>query len=254
MKKYAIIKDSVRNIPLVVAVKENEAISVYGINEYGKSVAQHIINNGSLESKFLPDGVEATEFKSISENAVSIFETYINKSIIESSNIDSIIEPAIKTVFDKKLTAKTFKERKIFTTDKKEKAESGKEIRKFFDPSTKANIVTFKAKTFKSRVKKSSIITPVIAYGIGFDLSKNSIIQKKSKRITDHSINKINDFVGEGSMRRFARKTTNNAFDGSRLTRRLNSLTKKIEDISVKSLSNQHRYMFSIESRLKRIS
>jgi len=254
MKKYAIIKDSVRDIPLAVAIKEDETTSVHGINEYGKSVAQYVINNGSLEGKFLPDGVEITEFKSISANAISIFETYINKSIIETPNISSIIEPVIKTAFDKKSALKTFKERKVFATNNKEKVQSGKEIRKFFDSSTKANIITFKAKTFKSRIKKSSIITPVIAYGFGFDSSRNLIIQKKSKRITDHSINKINNFVGEGSMRRFARKTMNSTLDGSRLTRRSNSLYKKIEDISAKSLSNQHRYMFSIESRLKRIS
>jgi hypothetical protein len=254
MKKYAVIKDSVRNTPLVVAVRDGEIVSVHGMNEYGKSVAQHILKSGSLENKSLPDGVEITEFKSVSGNAAALFDTYINKSIIEMPNINSIIEPAIKATFDKKFIAKSFKERKVFSSNNEKKVQSGRQIRKFSDPSDKVNVVAFKASSFKSRLKKSSVITPLSAYGMGFDSSSNLIIQKKSKNITDHSINKINSFVGEGAMRRFARKALSSTLDGTRLTRRSNSLSKKLDEVSEKSLSSQHRYLFSIEARLKRMS
>ena len=79
-------------------------------------------------------------------------------------------------------------------------------------------------------------------------------MQKDSKRITNHTIDKINDYVGEGQMRRFARKTMVGNFDGTRLTRRSSALSKKVEKISEKSIRPEHRFSESIKSRLKRLS
>lgn len=250
MKLYAVIKDSVRNSPLVIAVKEDEIVSVHGINEYGKALASQIVNAGSIGNDSLPDGIEITEFKSISPGAESIFASYRDSSPLNFKSM----ETAISEEFKNKIKGKFFNERKIFTPKDKKLTHSGTQIRKFKDPMTKTNIVTFKAREFKGRVRKSSVITSVMAYGIGFDSSRNSIFQKESKRITDHSVNKINSFVGDGVMRRFARKTMSSELNGKRLTRRSNALSRKIIDIDSKSLSNQHRYTFSIEARFKRMS
>jgi hypothetical protein len=254
MKTYAVIKDSVRNTPLVIAVREEGMVSVHGINEYGKSVTQHILKTGSIDSKSMPDGVEITEFKSITGNTAALFETYISKSIMDIPNIESTIVPAIKTEFDRKTRGKAFKERSILSEGKESSQHSGKQIRKFSNVTAKINMVAFKAGSFKSRLKKSSVITSLSAYGIGFDSSINQIVQKDSKRITNHSIDKINDYVGEGQMRRFARKSMVSNLDGTRLTRRSSALSKKIEEISEKSVRPEHRYSESIKSRLKRLS
>lgn len=254
MKTYAVIKDSVRNTPLVIAVRDEGMVSVHGINEYGKSVTQHILKTGSIDGKSMPDGVEITEFKSITGNTAAIFEAYIGKSIVGTPNIESTIIPAIKTEFDKKIRGKKFKERNIIHDGNESSQHSGKQIRKFSNVTAKINMVAFKAGAFKSRLKKSSVITSLSAYGVGFDSSANKIVQKDSKRITNHTIDKINDYVGEGQMRRFARKTMVSNLDGTRLTRRSSALSKKIEEISEKSVRPEHRYSESIKSRLKRLS
>ena len=250
MKTYAVIKDSVRNTPLVIAVRDEGMVSVHGINEYGKSVTQHILKSGSIDSKSMPDGVEITEFKSITGNTAALFESYISKSIM---NIP-ISESIVNTEFDKKTRGKSFKQRSILSEGKESSQHSGTQIRKFPNVAARINVVAFKAGSFRSRLKKSSVITSLSAYGVGFDSSANKIVQKDSKRITNHTIDKINDYVGEGQMRRFARKTMVSNFDGTRLTRRSSALSKKVEKISEKSIRPEHRFSESIKSRLKRLS
>ena len=250
MKTYGVIKDSVRNMALVIAVKDDKVYSLYGVNEYGKSLAKRIIEIGSIDSKSMPDGVELTDFKELSESASLSFDKYF----IQKNNFEMSIDPIIEKEISSTTNNKIFLGRSIVSGSKNASSHSGMQIRKFVTTADKLNIIDFKASFFKSRLKKSSVITPLLAYGIGFDKSKNTIVQKKSKHLTDHSINKINLFVGEGAMRRFAKKTTNPELDGKRLTRRFTSLSNKVKNKSTNKMALQHRYMLSIESRLKKLS
>ena len=72
MKQYAILKDTLSNTHYGVAVKSNDMVEFFGLNEQSCQWAEWA-NRKSLDISQIPDGVSIDEFSDLTENMAKQF-------------------------------------------------------------------------------------------------------------------------------------------------------------------------------------
>jgi len=243
MKEVSILKDLIRNTPHAVVIRQDERIAVKALTEFGATVVKDVVSAGKINFTAVPDGFGMTDFRSINSKIDKIIENDLGGyEYIDTERISALAAP---------MRAKSLVERNVMGRMDRHRAPSGASLSDFRNADSKINIVDYKASKFKSTSGFGSVISTIKRNGIGFDVSRNLLVGRKSNEFAPVAIERVASFIGEGKLRRFMSAKTDyfdETFLNRRTARRLESLVPKT--YSQKS-SMEHRLARAVMSRLR---
>lgn len=246
MKKAAIIKDAIRNMPHVIVLEENNQLKAFPITEFGKKIAEESISSSSINTKSLPEGFFSTGLKSITPEIEALINPQEENFVIEQKSAQSS-QRIVK--YDKKIFSERVKNlHKVASV-----GIAGKGLAFYGNKRDKETIVNFKAKNFYNKITVSSLISPIKSGRVGLDRKSMEVTFKKSIPLSEVTAEIISYEIPEGVLRRAF--VQNNLQEEKGISRRIARRVKSLNiDNRAKGFSKNtsHRIYSSSFVRLKR--
>jgi hypothetical protein len=240
MPEILVIKDVVRNTPFALVVKNDDSLSFYGFHEMGSNWAEHAQKSIFSESEIkTPEWTESTTFKSVSENAA---KSIIDKTMSKKIELNEFAEKVIQKTFSSKTV---FVGRTII--DKNSELETKSE--KIDKKSSTFNKFDYRAKSFKNKIKKISLIKEAKSKKISIDAKSGKFIDQRSEYKQSFESMKIQELAGFGVSRKISRfidEKTELGCKSNRSLRRVKSISENQKSISGSRIDK------AVEQRIKR--
>jgi hypothetical protein len=220
MPEILIIKDVVRDTPFALVVKNDGSLSFYGFHEMGSNWAEHAQKTMFSETDITaPEWTESTAFKSVGDNSVN---SIIEKTFSKKIELNEFAEKVIKQTFASKTV---FVGRTII--DKNSQVETKSE--KISKTSSNFSKFDYKAKSFKNKIKKISLIKEAKSKKISIDTKSGKFIDHRSEYRQSFDSMKIQESAGFGMSRKISRYIDEKAEAGctsNRSLRRVKSISE----------------------------
>jgi hypothetical protein len=240
MPEILVIKDVVRDTPFALVVKSDSSLSFYGVHEMGSDWAEHAQKTVSSEADIkAPEWTESTTFKSVSDNAA---KSIIDKTLSKKIELNEFAEKVIKKTFASKtvFVGRTIINKNSEIETKSEKVDKNSSEFSKFD---------YRAKSFKNKIKKISLIKEAKSKKVSIDTKSGKFIDQRSEYKQSFESMKIQESAGFGMSRKISRFIDEKSEIGctsNRSLRRVKSISENQE------LSHGTRISKAIEQRLKR--
>jgi hypothetical protein len=240
MPEILVIKDVVRNTPFALVVKNDDSLSFYGFHEMGSNWAEHAQKTVSSEADIkAPEWTESTTFKSVSDNAA---KSIIDKTLSKKIELNEFAEKVIKKTFASKTL---FAGRTIINKNPEVETKSDK----IDENSSNFSKFDYRAKSFKTKIKKISLIKEAKNKKISIDIKSGKFIDPRSEYKQSFESMKIQDLAGFGMSRKISRFIDEKAEFGCTSNRSL----RRVKSISETQNPNMGRRIDkATEQRLKR--
>jgi hypothetical protein len=240
MPEILVIKDVVRNTPFALVVKNDDSLSFYGFHEMGSNWAEHAQKTMFSETDIkAPEWTESTTFKSVGDNAV---KSIIDKTMSKKIELNEFAEKVIKKTFASKtlFTGRTIINKNPEVETKSDKIDENSSNFSKFD---------YRAKSFKTKIKKISLIKEAKNKKISIDTKSGKFIDPRSEYKQSFESMKIQDLAGFGMSRKISRFIDEKAEFGctsNRSLRRVKSISETQNPITGRRIDK------ATEQRLKR--
>jgi hypothetical protein len=240
MPEILIIKDAVRDTPFALVVKNDDSMSFYGFHEMGSNWANHAQKTALSESDIkAPEWTESTTFKSVSDNtAKSIIDKTLSRKIELNEFTEKVIQKtfASKTVF----VGRTIIKNNLEVETKSEKLDIKSSNFSKFD---------YKAKSFKNKIKKISLIKEAKSKKVLIDTKSGTFIDRSSEYNQSFESMKIQELAGFGMSRKISRFIDGKTSIGCKTNRSL----RRVKSISESpEIGSDKRIDKAIEQKLIR--
>jgi hypothetical protein len=240
MPEILVIKDVVRDTPFALVVKNDDSLSFYGFHEMGSNWAENAQKTvlSELDIK-APEWTESTMFKSVSENAA---KSIIDKTLSRKIELNQFTEKVIK---------KTFASKTVFVgrTIIKGNPEVATKSEKIGRESSNFLKFDYKAKSFKNKIKKISLMKEAKNKKVSIDTKSGTFVDRHSEYKQSFESIKIQELAGFGMSRKISRFVDEKNAIGcknNRSLRRVKSISESPE------IGSDKRIDKAIEQKLKR--
>jgi hypothetical protein len=189
MPEILVIKDVVRDTPFALVVKSDSSLSFYGFHEMGSDWAEHAQKTVSSEADIkAPEWTESTTFKSVSDNAA---KSIIDKTLSKKIELNEFAEKVIKKTFASKtvFVGRTIINKNSEIETKSEKVDKNSSEFSKFD---------YRAKSFKNKIKKISLIKEAKSKKVSIDTKSGKFIDQRSEYEQSFESMKIQESAGFG--------------------------------------------------------
>jgi hypothetical protein len=230
MKKVAIVKDALRNMPHLIILEEDQQIKSIPVTEFGKKIAEQSIINSSINTKSIPDGFLLTKFNSVTPEI---------ESFIKNGNFEQNID-----IYEKAIKSKTIKIKSIRVKNMQKVAIIGiaeKSLSSFKTIKEKESIIDFKTRLFLNNIKTSSIISLVKSGKIALDKEAMEVKFKKSLPLSELTAELVQEQIPHGVRRRAfnLQEKELEAASSKRLSRRAKSLSAEFSRTEVSGVAQR---------------
>lgn len=240
MPEILIIKDAVRDTPFALVVKNDDLLSFYGFHEMGADWAEHAQKTMFSETDIkAPEWTESTAFKSVGDN---VAKSIIDKTLSKKLELNE---------FSKKVINHTFSSKTVFLgrTVINNKSEIKTKSEKIDETSSTFSKFDYRAKSFKNKIKKISLIKEAKSKKVSIDFKSGKFTDQSSECKQSFQSMKIQELSGFGMSRKISRfmdEKTEFGCSTNRSLRRVKSLSENLETPFASRIDK------AIEQRLKR--
>jgi hypothetical protein len=230
MKKVAIVKDALRNMPHLIILEEDQQIKSIPVTEFGKKIAEQSIINSSINTKSIPDGFLLTTFKVITPE----IELFIKNGNFEQNT--DVYENAIKSTNVKIKSTRVKNMQQVAIIGIAEKSLSS-----FKTIKEKESIIDFKTRLFLNNIKTSSIISLVKSGKIALDKEAMEVKFKKSLPLSELTAELVQEQIPNGVRRRafYREEKELEVASSKRLSRRAKSLSAEFSKTEVSGVAQR---------------
>jgi hypothetical protein len=240
MPEILVIKDAVRDTPFALVLKNDETFSFYGFHEMGSTWADNAQKTVISESDIkAPEWTESTRFKQISDNAA---QSIISQTFSGKIQLDQFAEKVIQKTFSLKtvFAGRTVFSKNLSVQTKPEKIDKD---------SSSFSALDYRAKSFKNKIKKISLIKEAKNRKVSIDTKSGKFIDLRSEYKQSFESMKMQELSGFGFSRKISRfidEKTGVGCSNNRSLRRVKSLSQQTESVSANRIDK------AIEQKIKR--
>lgn len=227
MKEVAVIKDLFRNSPHVLIVRENGLIKTKGLTGYGEEIIKNHVIGDNTGSMSLPAGFVCTGFKQVNTRIQSFLDSSTDFAE-QKRSIDDVGKIEVKNNELLRFSGRNLLAQKSLKTDNRILSMS-----KFRDVDSKINAIDYRAQSFRSKSRTSSVLSPIKGGKISFDERYSRFVPRKNNPLSSFSAEKAEVKVTSGSMRRFF--VRNSDIDTKTANRRAIRRSKNLSPVSKNS-------------------
>lgn len=244
MRQVSIIRDVFRQTPLAISIDTDGTVVTKALNEYGKSIIGGKSVVGDIGKIRLPDGVSATEFKTISPSMEKLIFGDSSDATDESSG-----EISVDVISKHVLSGKTFTSRSVLR-ESLFGSIGNVSISGIKTKSSKRHAINYKARSFRKFSTISSASKLLVKTSPSYNRLRNTYVSGSKKTLRSISADLLLSSIGEGNIRRFLMPHKSAARISVEGGRRLNRRFRHPSDEGTSFKSDSQRIYSSILAKM----